>query len=140
MRIAMVVPSVLSILLVSAMGQPFSQQYLAAQKRIVIAASTLLDGKGHVLHDTHIVIEGSKIIAIDPKAEPVNYDLRGFTVMPGWIDAHSHISWSFGPDGKNGGMDRTTPEAAYQSEANAYSTLMAGFTTIQSPGSPTDIP
>src|ERR1700678_1353962 len=109
-------------------------------KRIVIAAGTLFDGKGHVLHDTRIVIEGSKIIAIDPKAGPVDYDLRGLTVMPGWIDAHSHITWSFGPDGKNGGMDRTTPEAAYQSEANAYATLMAGFTTIQSPGSPTDIP
>nr|HEV7954902.1 amidohydrolase family protein [Candidatus Acidoferrales bacterium] len=109
-------------------------------KRIVIAASTVLDGKGHVLHDTHIVIEGSKIIAIDPKAGPVDYDLRGLTVLPGWIDAHAHITWSFGPDGKNGGMDRTTPEAAYQSEANAYATLMAGFTTIQSPGSPTDIP
>ena len=108
--------------------------------RIVIAASTVLDGKGHVLHDTRIVIERSKIIAIDPKAGPVDYDLRGLTVMPGWIDAHAHITWSFGPDGKNGGMDRTTPEAAYQSEANAYATLMAGFTTIQSPGSPTDIP
>ena len=107
---------------------------------IVIAAGTILDGRGQVLHDTRIVIEGSKIVAIDPKAGPVDYDLRGLTVMPGWIDAHAHITWSFGPDGKNGGMDRTTPEAAYQSEANAYATLMAGFTTIQSPGSPTDIP
>jgi imidazolonepropionase-like amidohydrolase len=108
--------------------------------RIVIAAGTILDGRGHVLHDTRIVIEGSRIVAIDPKAEPVDYDLRGMTVMPGWIDAHAHITWSFGPDGKNGGMDRTTPEAAYQSESNAYATLMGGFTTIQSPGSLTDIP
>ena len=29
---------------------------------------------------------------------------------------------------------------AYQSASNAFVTLMAGFTTIQSPGSPTDIP
>jgi imidazolonepropionase-like amidohydrolase len=112
----------------------------APHKLIVIAARTMLDGKGRVLHDTHIVIEGSRVVAIDPKAGPVDYDLRGLTVMPGWIDAHAHITWSFGPDGKNGGMDRTTPEAAYQSAANALATLMAGFTTIQSPGSPTDIP
>ena len=39
-------------------------------KRIVIAASTVLDGKGHILHNTRIVIEGSKITAIDPKASP----------------------------------------------------------------------
>ena len=46
----------------------FAQIAPAQYKRIVIAASTLLDGKGHVLHNTRIVIEGSKIVAIDPKA------------------------------------------------------------------------
>ena len=35
-------------------------------KRIVLAASALLDGKGGVLHDTRIVIEGSKIVALEP--------------------------------------------------------------------------
>ena len=40
------------------MGQASSPQNPAPQKRMVIAASTLLDGKGHVLHDTRIVIEG----------------------------------------------------------------------------------
>lgn len=109
-------------------------------KRIVIAASTLLDGKGGTLHDTRIVIEGSKIVAIDPKAGPVDYDLRGRTVLPGWIDAHVHITWSFGPDGKNAGPAATTQQAAYASASNAWRTLMAGFTTVQSVGSPNDIP
>src|SRR5205807_5010874 len=80
--------------------------------RIVIAASTLFDGKGHVLHDTRIVIEGARIVAVDPKAAPVDYDLRGLTVLPGWIDSHVHISWSFGPDGKNVNGGGTTQEAA----------------------------
>ena len=111
-----------------------------SRSRIVIAASTILDGKGKVLHNTRIVIEGSKIVRIDPKAGPVDYDLRGLTVLPGWIDAHAHITWSFGPDGKNGGAGRTTQEAAYAAQANAWATLMAGFTTIQSVGSPTDVP
>jgi len=53
------------------------------KKRIVIAAKTLFDGRGKVLRDTHIVVEGSKIVALDPKAMPVDYDLRNFTVMPG---------------------------------------------------------
>ena len=112
----------------------------AETRRTVIAADTLLDGKGHVLHNTRIVIEGSKIVALDPKAAPVDYDLRSLTVLPGWIDSHVHITWSFGSDGKNAGMNATTQEAAYSSASNAWSTLMAGFTTIQSPGSPTDLP
>ena len=122
------------------MGQPSSQQKAAPPKRIVIAASTLLDGKGHVLHDTRIVIEGSKIVAIDPKATPVDYDLRGLTVMPGWIDSHVHIAWSFGKDGKNGSPGGTPEEVAYQVASNAWVTLMAGFTTVQSVGSPADLP
>jgi imidazolonepropionase-like amidohydrolase len=109
-------------------------------RRIVIAASTILDGKGGVLRNTRIVVEGTKIVAIDPKASPVDYDLSGLTVMPGWIDAHDHITWSFGKDGKNVGSGETTQDAAYRSAANAWATLIAGFTTIQSVGSPTDLP
>lgn len=115
-----------------------------AQKRIVISASTVLDGKGHVLHDARIVIEGSKIVAVNrravSKAERVDYDLRGLTVLPGWIDAHVHITWSFGNDGKDAGSEGTTQEAAYHAASNAWVTLMAGFTTVQSVGSPTDLP
>jgi len=121
----------------SATPNPLQQ---AHPKRIVIAASTLLDGKGHVLHDTRVVIESSKIVTIDPKAEPVDYDLRGMTVLPGWIDAHVHLTWIFGKDGKNAGQGGTTPEAIYAAASNAYVTLMAGFTTVQSVGSTADIP
>jgi len=109
-------------------------------KRIVLAVSRLFDGKGRVLHNTRIVVEGSKIVTVDPKAGPVDYDLRGLTVLPGWIDAHVHITWSFGKDGKSAGTGESTQEAAYQSAANAWATLLAGFTTVQSVGSPTDVP
>src|SRR6185295_7703004 len=92
-----------------------SAQSTAKPKRIVIAASYVLDGKGKVFRNTRIVIEGSKIVAVDPKAGPVDYDLGGLTVLPGWIDAHAHVTWSFGKDGKNAGPGVTTPEAAYSS-------------------------
>jgi imidazolonepropionase-like amidohydrolase len=107
-------------------------QFAEAQNRVVIAVSTALDGKGKVLHDTRIVISASKIVAIDRDTSPIDYDLRGLTVMPGWIDEHVHITSSFGPDGKNAGMGVATPEAAYRTAANAYATLLGGFTTIQS--------
>jgi imidazolonepropionase-like amidohydrolase len=140
MQIAKIVLFILSILGVCAPAQRISSQTPARSKRIVIAASRVLDGKGRVLRDTRIVIEGSKIIAIDPKAGPVDYDLRGLTVLPGWIDAHVHITWSFGKDGKNAGGSDATQEAAYAAASNAWMTLMAGFTTVQSVGSPTDVP
>lgn len=112
----------------------------APARRIVIAASRILDGRGNILKNTRIVVEGNKIVAIDPKASPIDYDLRELTVLPGWIDAHAHITWSFGKDGKNAGAGETTQDAAYRAAANAWATLMAGFTTIQSVGSPTDVP
>lgn len=111
----------------------------AQPKRIVIAVSTLFDGKGNVLKDTRIVIEGSKIVGLDPNAGPIDYDLRGLTVMPGWIDAHVHITWNFDKNGKNAGAGETTQFATLQSAANAWSTLIAGFTTVQSVGNLNDV-
>src|ERR1041384_1847091 len=140
------------ILTVMAAALPLTMQPVYSQtnkttttpKRIVIAAGPLLAGKGGVLHSARIVIEGSRIVAVetkpDAKAARPDYDLRGLTVMPGWIDAHVHITWSFGKDGKNAGAGETTPDAAYRAASNAWVTLMAGFTTVQSVGSPTDIP
>src|ERR1044072_3824712 len=107
---------------------------------IVIAVSRLFDGRGRGIRTTRIVVEAGTILRIDPKAGPVDYDLRGLTVMPGWIDAHVHITWSFGKDGKNAGAGETPQGPAYRSAENARLTLLAGFTTVQSVGSPTDLP
>jgi imidazolonepropionase-like amidohydrolase len=109
-------------------------------RRIVIAASTLFDGQGHVLKNTRVVVAGNRIVAIDPNAGPIDYDLRGLTVLPGWIDSHVHITWSFDKNGRNQGAGVTTPEGTLAAAANAWATLMAGFTTVQSVGNPADIP
>src|SRR5260370_40024299 len=104
----------------------------------------VLDGNGGVLDGARMLMEGTNSVAIETKggagAGPVDYDLRGLTVLPGWIDAHAHITWNFGKDGKNAGMAGTTLEDAYQSASNAWLTLMAGFTTVQSRGALNDIP
>jgi imidazolonepropionase-like amidohydrolase len=131
-RSAKIIVCIFSLLDVYPLAPRMSAQTPARSKRIVMAASAALDGKGRVLDDTRIVIDGSKILAIDPRAGPVDYDLRGLTVLPGWIDAHVHITWGFGKDGKNAGDGGATPEAAYQAASNAWVTLMAGFTTVQS--------
>jgi len=144
MRSAKIIVVILSVLGARAMAQQISSPTPAQSDSITIAASTLLDGKGHVLHNARIVVEGSKIVALNKgsgtEAAHFDYDLRGLTVLPGWIDAHDHITWIFGKDGKNAGTEGTTQEDAYQAASNAWLTLMAGFTTIQSVGAPNDIP
>jgi imidazolonepropionase-like amidohydrolase len=125
----------------SALAPQISAQAAPSTHRIVIAAGTVLDGKGKSLKNVRIAIEGSKIVAVNPDVEgPADYDLRGLTVLPGWIDAHVHITWIFGEDGKNAGTEGTTQEDAYKAASNAWLTLMAGFTTVQSVGAPNDIP
>ena len=101
MRSTKVTPFIIGAVAVLVLAQQNSSQTAGTTKRTVIAASILLDGNGGVLKNTRVAIEGSKIVAIDPKAGPVDYDLRGLTLLPGWIDAHVHIGWSFGADGKN---------------------------------------
>ena len=131
---------ILAVVSASMLASRVPDQTAAAGRRVVLAAGTMLDGKGGVAHNVHIVVEGSKILSVGPGRGPADYDLRGLTVLPGWIDAHVHITWIFGKDGRNAGTDGTTPEDAYRAASNAWLTLMAGFTTVQSVGAPNDIP
>jgi imidazolonepropionase-like amidohydrolase len=108
------------------------------QGRTVIAAGTLLDGRGGVLRHTRVVVEGARIVAIDPSASPVDIDLGDRTLMPGWIDTHVHISWYLDSRGRAATSAGTPQELERQAAANAAITLRAGFTTIQSLGSPVD--
>lgn len=110
----------------------------APPPRLVIAVGTLIDGRGGVLHDTRIVIEGSRTVAIDPAASPVDIDLSARTVMPGWIDTHVHLSWHFDERGTFVTGAETPEEAARHTLENAHATLVAGFTTVQSLGAPID--
>jgi imidazolonepropionase-like amidohydrolase len=57
-----------------------------AQGRLVLQTSVLLDGKGAVLKNQQIVIEGDRIVSVSPGKAKVDYDLTGLTVMPGWIN------------------------------------------------------
>ncbi len=105
---------------------------------IVIEADRMLDGRGGVIGSTRIVVENGKISRLDPKAVGVTYDLRGFTVLPGWIDTHVHIGSHFGPDGRIATEKEPPQQAALGGALNAWKTLMAGFTTVQSVGAASD--
>jgi imidazolonepropionase-like amidohydrolase len=105
---------------------------------IVIQTSTILDGKGGVLKDRQIVIEGSKIRTVAAgKAKP-DYDLRGLTVMPGWIDTHIHLNWHLDANNKSVSGGGKAEDMALATAADAWITLEGGFTTVQSVGSAID--
>ena len=108
-------------------------------QRVVIDAGTVIDGRGGVLHNQQITIEGSKIVSVADGSGPADIDLRKFTVMPGWIDTHVHLEWHFGKDGKIVRQHNEQPEemVLYDAE-NAWLTLQGGFTTVQSVGSRPD--
>src|SRR6516162_2534579 len=112
-----------------------------AQQPITIRAGTVLDGKGRILRNAVIAIEGSRIVKVgDGATETATYDFPRFTVLPGMIDAHVHIGAHFGKDGRASTPGETPAEAALYGAANAYAMLMAGFTTVQSIGAPSDVP
>src|SRR6202162_3187108 len=115
---------------------------MAAAQSISIKTTTILDGKGHILKNKQISIDGTRIAGIsDAKGRPT-YDLTGLTVMPGWIDTHVHLGWHFNRDERleqgGPGSKETHEQSALYAEGNAYATLMGGFTTVQSVGSAID--
>jgi imidazolonepropionase-like amidohydrolase len=92
-----------------------------------------------------IMIRGTRIERIEPRTQQSaapTYDLSAFTVLPGFIDAHSHIDWHFNAQGRyqSGTAGETPAEASAAVQENMRATLHAGFTTVVSPGSPRDAP
>jgi imidazolonepropionase-like amidohydrolase len=115
---------------------------LALAQPIVLKTSTLIDGRGHVLHNKEIVIEGGRISRIADARQKPAIDLTGLTVTPGWIDTHVHVTWYFNKEGRyeaGGRGSKSTPQqAALYTAANLYAILMGGFTTVQSVGAELD--
>lgn len=145
MRTSRLITSCVAILAVAGIASAFARP-AQQDDTTIIRASTVLDGAGATLKDVDITVRGGKITAINKATTKAPagkiIDLRGNkTVMPGLIDAHSHLTWYFNAQGRyHTNADGETPEQGLAAAvANAHATLMAGFTTVQSPGSPEDI-
>ncbi len=111
-----------------------------AQDRVVLQTSVLLDGKGGLLRNQQIVIEGGRIVSVGPGKAKADYDLTGLTVMPGWIDTHVHLQWHMDANHKSVSGGAKPEEMAVYTEADAWMELEDGFTTVQSVGSTFDGP
>lgn len=121
---------------------------LAAQQPappvVAVRAGVLLDGTGAApVRNAVILLRGDRIEAVGPAVRiPAGarvVDLSGYTVLPGFIDAHVHLAARPLGVGDWGHRDVTDDEAddALWGAANARATLLAGFTTVRDVGAST---
>src|SRR5271155_3490115 len=116
----------------------------SAQSRpIVIKAARMFDGvSDRVVSPGLVVVLGEKIRGVGAKAEiPAGsevIDLGDATILPGFMDAHTHLTEAYELDYRKWQMDtltKTVAEQALDASVNARVTLMAGFTTVRDVGS-----
>jgi len=106
---------------------------------IVIHAGHLLDVKsGHMIDNATVVVQGDKIVSIgppkwsNPPANVKTIDLPNATLLPGLIDAHTHLT--FDPNFGYQELGISIPKEALIGAKNARITLEAGFTTVRNVG------
>src|SRR5580693_3312807 len=115
----------------------------APGKVIVLKAARMFDGKSNSLTTPGlVVITDNKITAVGSGATvPAGaqvIDLGDATLLPGFIDAHTHLTMMHSDDWKGRELDqlqKSIAEQALDSSVNAKVTLMAGFTTVRDVGS-----
>ncbi len=119
-----------------------SAQQPATQARpdTIVRASRLIDGRGNVMANGAVGIKDGKIVSIGNASGAVSHDLQGVTLMPGFIDTHVHIGWHFDAKGRYHSGPEPPEQAALYGAENAWVTLQAGFTTVQSVGAASDKP
>jgi imidazolonepropionase-like amidohydrolase len=130
------------ILLVLAAWAPAHGQK-PASKTIVLKAARLFDGKSNALVTPGIVVvKDGKIVAAGTSAgipaDAQVIDLGDATLLPGFIDAHTHLTGAYKVDFKQAMLDelqKPISEEALDSSVNARVTLMAGVTTVRDVGS-----
>lgn len=110
----------------------------SSAETLTIHAGRVLDVRsGGYLENQAIVIKDGRIAAIEPwsekRAAPEAVDLTRLTVLPGLIDAHTHLlSRDKGmEDYASGLVTKSLSYRTLEGAANARATLMAGFTTVR---------
>src|SRR5262249_30740154 len=121
----------------------FASLSLLAQTRpVVIKAARMIDGiSDRVITPGLVVAFGDKIRAVGSSSEipagAETIDLGDATLLPGFMDAHTHLALPFMLDYRQFQLDsiqKTVAERALDASTNARATLMAGFTTVRDVG------
>lgn len=106
---------------------------------VVIRARRLFDPvTGHMVDRPTVVVIGNKITSVTNGNSPTVpgaaiIDLGDATLLPGFIDVHTHLTTDAGGGGYEG-LGISAPRAALIGAKNARLTLLAGFTTVRNVG------
>ncbi|HEY0429439.1 MAG TPA: amidohydrolase family protein [Pyrinomonadaceae bacterium] len=133
------------LLACSASSQSQNAQQNPIPERVAIRAARMLDAaEGKLINNAVVVVENDKIVsagsdtAIPPDAKII--DLGDATILPGLIDAHTHITYHFDENGRFGETGDASAQVTLKyAEENARLTLEAGFTTIRNLGDSTGV-
>ena len=107
---------------------------------IAVKAARMFDArKGVVVQPALVVVEGDRIAQVGgrPPSGAQVIDLGDATLLPGLMDAHTHLTFESGPNWYRDSMDlllRWPAEQAQYAAEYARRTLLAGFTTVRNVG------
>jgi imidazolonepropionase-like amidohydrolase len=111
---------------------------VAAQQVTVVRAARMLDvAKGELVAPAVVVIADGKIKSVGAGNVPENarvIDLGDLTLLPGLIDAHTHLTMDISGDWVTRSVRELPADAALRGARNARKTLLAGFTTVRDVG------
>jgi len=110
-------------------------------RMVALRCGRLLDVRsGALLRDQVVVVSGDRIVGVGPAAStPVPagaevIDLSGATVLPGLIDAHTHLVDDFDTYDATAPLQKSGAQMAFDSLRHAQATLLAGFTSVRDLG------
>jgi len=116
-------------------------QALWAESRVIaIRAGHLVDtAAGQLTGPAMILVRDGVIEAVGPQLEvppgAQALDLSAYTVLPGLMDAHTHLTIDQRDQDPLAELEHTAAERAFGSIPNARAVLLAGFTTVRDLGS-----
>jgi len=138
MRKVLMIAAVCGLAVIPATGQEKKPG-----KSYVLKAARMFDGKSDSLATPGlVVVRDGKIVGVGASASVPDgaevVDLGDATLLPGFIDAHTHLTMMYREDYTKAMLDslqKPIPEMALDASVNARVTLLAGFTTVRDVGS-----